>query len=99
MYSPSNYILTSHIALPNLIEIANKSVYGMHLGMLSKKYFRVQMDAKSRKLKNESKMKVRVNFFSTPVDAPESGNETTKNAFKLRLTIQISSRRCTSRSI
>ena len=46
------------MAPPNVIEIANERVYGMHLRMLSKIDLRVQMDAKSDQLKNKSKSEI-----------------------------------------
>ena len=69
------------MAPPNVIEIANERVYGMHLRMLSKIDLRVQMDAKSDQLK----IKVKVKFFSAHDDAQESGNGTTMKAFDVRL--------------
>ena len=69
---------------PNVTEIAYESVYGMHLRMLSKMDLRVQTNAKSGQLKNESKNEL----FSAPGDAQESENGTTVNAFELRLMIQ-----------
>ena len=52
--------------------------------MLSKMDLRVQMDAKSGQLKNESKSEI----FSALGDAQESGNGTTINTFDMRLIIQ-----------
>ena len=50
-----NYTTKSQIApRKDVIEIANESVYGMHLRMLLKMDLRVQMDAKSGQLKIES---------------------------------------------
>ena len=43
----------------------------MHLGVLLKMDLRVQMDAKSSQLKNESKSEL----FSAPGDAQESANQ------------------------
>ena len=62
------------------LRIANESVYGTYLRMLSKMDLRVQIDAKSGQLK----MKLRVNFLvcATGV-AQESANGTTINAFKV----------------
>ena len=53
--------------------------------MLSKSDLRVQMDAKSGQLKNESKSEI----FSASGDAQESANGTTINAFKVLLIVQI----------
>ena len=52
--------------------------------MLSKMDLRVQMDAKSGQLKNESKSEI----FSALGDAQESTNGTTINTFDMRLIIQ-----------
>ena len=52
--------------------------------MLSKMDLRVQMDAKSAQLKNESKSEL----FSAPADAQESAKRTAINAFELRLMAQ-----------
>ena len=52
--------------------------------MLSKIDLKVQMDAKSGQLSNESRSKV----FGAPNDARESVNETTINAFDVRLMVQ-----------
>ena len=52
--------------------------------MLSKMDLRVQMDAKSGQLKNESKSET----FSALGDAQESANGTTINTFDMRLIIQ-----------
>ena len=46
------------IASPNVTEIANDKVYETRLRMSSKMDLRVQMDAKSGQLKNESKTKI-----------------------------------------
>ena len=40
------------VAPPDVIKIANKSVYGTHLRMLSKMDLRVRLDTKSGQLKN-----------------------------------------------
>ena len=52
--------------------------------MLSKMDIRLQMDAKSAQLKNESKSEL----FSAPADAQESAKRTAINAFELRLMAQ-----------
>ena len=52
--------------------------------MLSKMDLRVQMDAKSGQLKNESKSEI----FSALGDAQESANGTTINTFDMRLIMQ-----------
>ena len=75
--SAGNLSRISQIASPNVIEIASESVYGTHLRMLSKTDVRVQMDAKSGQLKNDSK----IVLFSVPGDVQESANGTTINAF------------------
>ena len=50
-----NYTTKSQIAPPkDETEIANESIYGMHLRMLFKMDWRVQMDAKSGQLKIEN---------------------------------------------
>ena len=50
-----DYTTKLQIAPPkDVIEIANKSVYGTHLRILFKMDLRVQMDAKSGQLKFES---------------------------------------------
>ena len=50
-----NYTTKSQIAPPEVVtEIANESVYGMHLRMVFTMDLRVQMDAKSSQLKIES---------------------------------------------
>ena len=74
----------SQIAPPNVIEIANESVYGTHSRMLSKLDFRVQMDAKSTQLKNESKSEL----FSAPAHVQDSAKRKTINAFEVRLMVQ-----------
>ena len=74
----------SQIAPPNVIEIANESVYGTHLRMLSKMDLRVQMDAKSALLKNESKSEL----FSAPAHVQDSAKRKTINAFEVRLMVQ-----------
>ena len=58
----------------DVIEVTNESVYGKHFRMLLKMNLRVQMDAKSGKLKIES--------------MSESANGKTINAFEVRLMIQ-----------
>ena len=63
-------------------DIANESVCGMHLKMLSKM---VLMDAKSGQLKTEKN----IELFSAPGDVQESANRTTVNAFQVRLMIQL----------
>ena len=75
--------LELQIAPPNVIEIANESVYGMHLRMLSKMDLSVQMNAKSAQFENENKSE----HFSAPADAQESTNGTTINAFEVCLMI------------
>ena len=52
--------------------------------MSSKMDLRVQMDAKSGQLKNESKTKI----FFEPGDAQQSANGTTINMFDLSLIVQ-----------
>ena len=61
--------------------IANEREYGTQLRMLSKMDLRVQMDAKSGQLKNESKSEV----FSAPDDSQERTNGTTKGEIKVSL--------------
>ena len=56
----------------------------MHLRMLSKVDLRVQMDAKSGQLINESMSET----FSAPGDAQKSANITTINASGVRLMVQ-----------
>ena len=51
--------------------------------MLSKMDLRLQMDAKSSQLKNESKNE----HFNEPGDAQGSANQTTINGFEVRLII------------
>ena len=63
-------------------DIANESVCGMHLKMLSKM---VLMDAKSGQLKTERN----IELFSAPGDVQESANRTTVNVFQARLMIQL----------
>ena len=53
-------------------------VYEAHLRIFSKRGLRVQMDAKSGQLKNESKSEL----FRTPGDAKESANGATINEIK-----------------
>ena len=67
----------------DVTEIANESLYETHLRMLLKIGLRVHMDAKSSQLKDESKSK----FFSAPSDAQKNVNETTINAFEMRLMV------------
>ena len=57
---------------------------GKHLRMLSKMDLRVQMVAKSRQLKNESKREI----FSAPGDAKQSAKGTTINVFDVSLMVQ-----------
>ena len=52
--------------------------------MLSKMHLRVQMDAKSGLLKNESKSEI----FSSPGDTQQSPNGTTINVFDVHLMVQ-----------
>ena len=52
--------------------------------MLSKMDLRLQMDAKSGQLKNESKSEI----FSAPGDVQQSANRTTTNAFNVRLIVK-----------
>lgn len=71
--------LELHSTFPNsspkdVINIGNETVYGTHLKMLLKMNLRVQMNAKSVQLKNESK-----------IDAHEGANRTTINAFDVCL--------------
>ena len=63
-------------------DIANESVCGMHLKMLSKM---VLMDAKSGQLKTERN----IELFSAPGYVQESANRTTVNVFQARLMIQL----------
>ena len=73
--SACNYATKSLIAPPkDVIEVTNESVYGTHMRILLKMNLRVQMDAKSGKLKVES--------------MSESVNGKTINAFEVRLMIQ-----------
>ena len=73
------------VAPPEVIKIANKSVYVTHLRILSKMDLRVQLDAKSGQLKNVSKTE----RFSAPDDGKESASVITVNAFEVRLMVQV----------
>ena len=64
--------------------IANESVYKTHWRVFLKMDLRVQMDAKSDQLKNQSKGEL----FSAPDDVQESAHGTTINAFDVCLMIQ-----------
>ena len=79
-----NYTRKSQIDPQNVTDIANERVYATHLGMLSKIDLKVQMDAKSGQLSNESRSKV----FGAPNNARESAIKTTINAFDVRLMVQ-----------
>ena len=80
-----SYIKNVQIApLRDAIKITNEIVYGTHSKMLLKMELRVQMNAKSRQLKNESK----IDLFSEPGDAHEKANRTAINAFEVGLMIK-----------
>ena len=77
--SNSKYTRKPQIALPNVIEIANESVYGTHLRMLLK----IRL-----KCANECKIESKSEPFSAPTCAHERAKWTMVNAFEVSLMLQ-----------